>query len=150
MALRYFEDFQVGEIVPLGECTISETEIMEFGRAYDPQFFHVDPERAKTSMYGGLIASGWHTASIGMRLLVDGLLSKSASMGSPGLDALNWHKPVRPEDRLSARFTVLELTPSQTRQDRGRMRAKVEMLNAADDLVLSWTGTIIFGRRPAQ
>jgi acyl dehydratase len=147
MRQRYFEDFKVGETVELGEYQVSEAEILEFARRFDPQIFHVDPERARESQYGGLIASGWHTASLGMRLLVDGLLANSAGMGSPGVEALNWHKPVRPGDTLRARITTLDSAPSRTRTDRGRIRSKLEMLNQNGEMVLSWVGTIIIGTR---
>lgn len=148
MKLRYFEDFQPGEVIGLGECSFTEEEIIEFAHEFDPQPFHINPEWAKQTMYGGLIASGWHTASVGMRLLVEGLLSQSASMGSPGVESLTWNRPVRPQDRLRAQITVLDAYPSQTRLDRGRIRSKFEMLNMNDELVLSWVGIIIMGRRP--
>lgn len=149
MQIRYFENFQPGEVIELGECIFTEQEIIEFARQFDPQPFHLDPEQAKHSIYGGIIASGWHTASAGMRLLVDGLLSKSASMGSPGVDALTWNMPVRPQDRLHARLTVLDIYPSKTRADRGRIRSKFEMLNINNELVLSWVGIILMQRRPS-
>ena len=148
MAYRYFEDFAVGETVDLGQCSVSEEEILEFALRFDPQRFHIDAEHAKKTPYGGLIASGWHTASLGMRMLVDGLLGDSASMGSPGVEALNWHKPVRPGDTLRTRITTLESAPSQKHRDRGRIRCKLEMFNQRDETVLSWVGTIIIGTRP--
>jgi acyl dehydratase len=150
MGFRYFEDFKAGETVELGEYTISEADILEFARRYDPQVFHVDAERARETPYGGLIASGWHTASLGMRMLVDGLLGASASMGSPGVESLNWHKPVRPGDSLRARITTLESALSRSRPDRGRIRSKLEILNQSGEIVLSWIGTIIIGTQPKQ
>jgi acyl dehydratase len=150
MAFRYFEDFKAGETVELGERTITEAEILEFAARYDPQVFHIDAERARETAYGGLIASGWHTASLGMRMLVDGLLGSSASMGSPGVEALNWHKPVRPGDTLRARITTLESAVSRSRPDRGRIRSKLEMLNQNGEIVLSWIGTIIVGTRQKE
>jgi acyl dehydratase len=150
MAFRYFEDFKAGETVELGERTITEAEILEFAARYDPQVFHIDAERARETAYGGLIASGWHTASLGMRMLVDGLLGASASMGSPGVEALNWHKPVRPGDTLRARITTLESAVSRSRPDRGRIRSKLEMLNQNGEIVLSWIGTIIVGTRQKE
>jgi acyl dehydratase len=148
MGFRYFEDFKAGETVELGEYTIGEADILEFARLYDPQVFHIDAERARETPYGGLIASGWHTASLGMRMLVDGLLGASASMGSPGVESLNWHKPVRPGDTLRARITTLESALSRSRPDRGRIRSKLEILNQNGELVLSWIGTIIIGTQP--
>src|SRR5258708_3754152 len=122
MALRYFEDFvdMVGAApVELGNSVLTADSIVEFARAYDPQLMHTDPARAKGSIYGGLIASGWHTASTYMRLLVDSVIGDSESLGSPGIDNLRWLRPVRPGDTLHARFTVLEARPSQSRPDRG-------------------------------
>ncbi len=98
--MRYLEDFRAGEVIELGSCTISEEEILDFARRYDPQLFHVDPERAQASIYGGLIASGWQTCGLFMRLAVDGVIGDSSSMGSPGLDNLRWLLPVRPGDTL--------------------------------------------------
>lgn len=149
MSMRYFEDFAVGDTQDLGEATVSAAEIVAFGRQFDPQPFHVDEERAKASPFGGLIASGWHTAAIFMRLLVDGLLNSTASMGSPGIDELRWLQPVRPGDTLRARFTVVEATPSTRRPDRGTVRSTCEMLNQRGEVVMRVTGINIIGRRPA-
>ena len=102
----YFEDMAVGATVDLGKRSVSEEEILRFAREFDPQPFHVDPEAAGKSIFGGLIASGWHTCSITMRLLVDGLLSNSSSLGSPGIEQIRWVKPVRPGDTLHAVLTV--------------------------------------------
>ncbi len=100
MSLQYFEDLQEGAIIELGSKIITEKEIIDFAQEFDPQPFHIDPEAAKSSFYGGLIASGWHTVSIYMRLLVDNFLNQTVSLGSPGLDNLRWLKPVRPGDSL--------------------------------------------------
>lgn len=148
--MRYLEDFEVGQVFEFGGHTVSEAEILEFARRFDPQPFHIDPESAKGSIYGGLIASGWHTASLYMRMLVDSMVADSASMGSPGLDNLRWLKPVRPGDTLRARLTVLEVTPSRSRADRGTMRSRAEVLNQRDEVVMSLEPIGIFGRRPAE
>ena len=103
---RYFEDYLPGAVHDLGSITIGEAEIIEFARRFDPQPFHIDPEAAKQSAFGGLIANGWHTASLAMRLLVDHYVSRVASLGSPGADEVRWRKPVRPGDTLSVRVTV--------------------------------------------
>src|SRR5579871_83649 len=100
MQKQYFEDFQVGETIHLGSREITAEEIIAFAHQWDPQPFHVDPDLAKESLFGGLVASGWHTAVMYMRLLVDGFLNETASMGSPGIDELRWRKPVRPGDTL--------------------------------------------------
>jgi acyl dehydratase len=149
MPLRYFEDFTPGMALELGSYTITREDILTFARQFDPQPFHLDEERAKASLYGGLIASGWHTTAILMRLLVDGLLNESASMGSPGIDELRWLRPVRPGDTLHARYAVREATPSTRHADRGTVVSTCELLNQDDEVVLRLTGRNIIGRRPA-
>ena len=145
----YFDDLRVGPVGEYGTYTVSREEIIAFARAYDPQPFHVDDEAAKRSIYGGLIASGWHTASVAMRLVVDGFLKNAASLGSPGVDQLRWLKPVRPGDTLSVRVEILEVTPSRSKPDRGSIRATYETLNQRREVVLALTCTIMFARRPA-
>ena len=146
--MRYLEDFTPGEVIDLGSVTVSEAEILAFARQFDPQPFHVDPARAADSIYGGLIASGWHTCGLFMRLAVDHLLGDSSSMGSPGLDNLRWLLPVRPGDTLNARYTVLDVTPSRSRPDRGILRFRGEMINSRDETALSLEGVAFFARRP--
>ncbi|MBI2962411.1 MAG: MaoC family dehydratase, partial [Deltaproteobacteria bacterium] len=119
MGKTYLEDFRVGEIIELGSRAVGRDEIIEFGRRYDPQPFHVDEQAARESIYGGLIASGWHTASMFMRLMVDGMIAGSRSMGSPGVDEIRWLKPVRPGDTLRGRVVILEVVPSRSKPDRG-------------------------------
>ena len=150
MALRYFEDFSVGQSLELGGYTVTREEILAFARQFDPQPFHTDEERAKTSLYGGLIASGWHTAAIFMRLLVDGLLNETASMGSPGVDELRWLLPVRPGDTLGARFIVRETLPSARHLDRGTIVSQCEVRNQRDEVVMRTIGRNIIGRRPPE
>ena len=150
MAGRYFEDFRVGETVTLGSVTLSQEEIIAFASQFDPQPFHTDPEAAKDSAFGGLIASGWHTIALYMRLLVDGMIAKLAvSQGSPGVDKIEWLKPVRPGDTLSGRVTILELIPSRSRPDRGTIRTLGEMVNQKGEIVMTMRGIGFFGRRPA-
>src|SRR6059058_6090390 len=127
--MRYLEDLRPGEVFDLGEDTIREDEILEFARRFDAQPFHVDREAARQSMYGGLIASGWHTASFFMGLLVRGLLLDVASLGSPGIDELRWLKPVRPGDTLRARLSVVGARPSTKHADRGLITCVGELFN---------------------
>jgi len=143
----YLEDFQVGQVVELGSTTITRDEILDFATQYDPQPFHVDEAAAEQSIYGGLIASGWHTVSLFMRLLVDGLLCRAASMGSPGVDEVRWLKPVRPGDTLSARSIIHAVIPSRSKPDRGILRTTYEMFNQDGDRVLSMKGVGMFARR---
>ena len=132
---RFFEDYQIGSVHEFGSLIISQEEIISFARLFDPQVFHLDPESAKQTMYGGLIASGWHTSSLMMRLFVDHYLSHNASLGSPGVDELRWYKPVRPGDELSIRVTVTQARRSRSKPDRGVLHSFVEVLNQNDEVV---------------
>ncbi|ELY58288.1 MaoC family dehydratase [Natronococcus jeotgali] len=147
--MRYFEDFAVGETREFGEYEVTEEEVIEFAERYDPQPFHVDAEAAADSMFGQLVASGWHTAAISMRLLVEGPDDEDdwASMGSPGVDELRWHQPVKPGDTLSVRTEVLEKRASESRSDRGYLRSRLETHNGDDELVMHWIGSTILERR---
>jgi acyl dehydratase len=147
--VRYFEDFKPGDVIELGSRTISKERILAFAQEFDPQPFHTDEEAAKRSIYGGLLASGWHTGSLLMRILNDGLLKDTASLGSPGVDELRWLKPVRPGDVLSARMTVLESIPSRSKPDRGLIRSLMELRNQHNEIVLTVRGLSLLGRRPA-
>ncbi|NEX62806.1 MaoC family dehydratase [Noviherbaspirillum galbum] len=145
----YFEDFEVGKTIEVGTRTVSEAEIIEFARQFDPQPFHVDREAASRSIYGGVIASGWHTCAMMMRLMVDGFLNKSSSMGSPGVDEIRWLKPVRPGDTLKVTTTAVEARPSSSKPDRGVVVTRWEATNQKGELVATVTGMGMFGRRPA-
>ena len=134
---RYFEDYAAGSVYEFGSIAVEEAEVLDFARRFDPQVFHTDPEAAKKTIFGGLIASGWHTAAIMMRLFVDHYLSWAASLGSPGIDELRWTKPVRFGDELSIRVTVLEANRSRSKPDRGILRSFVEVLNQNHEVVLT-------------
>jgi len=137
----------VGDTFELGDTTMTRESMLAFATQYDPQPFHVDEEKARDSVFGGLIASGWQTAALFMRLVVDNLLCDTLSMGSPGLDEIRWLKPVRPGDTLRARFTVLDTIPSTRKSDRGTVRSLGEMLNQRDEVVMTLKGLHILGRR---
>lgn len=141
IAERYFEDYPAGLVAEFGSVTVSEPEIIEFATAFDPQYLHVDPAAAAAGPYGGLIASGWHTAGITMRLIVDNYLSQVASLGGPGADELRWPLPVRPGDTLWARATVVEARRSESKPDRGIVRTRCELHNQDDAVVFSTTVT---------
>ena len=143
----YFEDFEEGQVFELGEKTLTRDEIVAFAREFDPQPFHVDEEAAKDSAFGGLIASGWHTAAIFMRLYVDAVLRRAESMGSPGVEELRWLKPVRPGDTLSARLTVLDAVPSASRPGRGTVYLISEVFNSRGEKVMSMKARGLFARR---
>jgi acyl dehydratase len=137
---RYFEDYVPGSILEYGAISLSEAEIIAFGTQFDPQYFHVDPKAAKNGPYGGLIASGWHTSAVMMRLIVDHYLPKDASLGSPGIDEIRWTRPVRPGDSLWLRISILEAKRSRSKPDRGMVRALIEVLNQNQECVMTMKG----------
>jgi acyl dehydratase len=134
---RYFEDYIPGSVYEFGSAKVEEADIIDFAKRFDPQEFHTDPEAAARGPFGGLIASGWHTGSLMMRLLVDHYISKVSSLGSPGIDELRWLRPVRPGDTLRLRVTVLETTRSRSKPDRGVVRTFVETLNQNGEVAMS-------------
>ena len=145
---RYFEDYVEGDVHNFGSIEAEADEIIAFAKRYDPQSLHTDPEAAKLTPFGGLIASGWHTAGLMMRLYVEHYLTHVASLTSPGLDELRWLKPVRPGDRLSVRVTVLKAVASKSKPDRGVVTSSVEVFNQANETVMSLKVVNIIGRRP--
>ena len=145
----YFEDFNVGETLEIGRHAVTEAAILEFGRQYDPQPFHTDPERARASIYGGLIASGWQTCSIVMRVMCDAYLSEAASMGSPGMEEIRWLKPVRPGDVLVVMRTIEEARPT-SKADRGLVLSRWDVYNQRDEHVMMMRGYGLFGRKPVE
>ena len=146
--MRYWEDFEVGDATAFGPVTVTEDEIVEFARRYDPQPFHVDAEAAKQSPYGGLIASGWHTAALYMSMFVRGVLLDAASLGSPGVEEIRWLAPVRPGDTLSGRSTITDLRESSTDPRRGTVVTTNEVLNQDGTVVLRMKARGFFARRP--
>ena len=146
--MKYWEDFTVGETAGLGSHAITQDEILAFARKYDPQPFHTDPEAARRSIFGGLIASGWHTCTIMMRLSVEAnRREKAVATGSPGLDSCRWLKPVRPGDVLTGRAAVLATWPSRTRPI-GFVRRRIEMLNQRGEVAVEVVGITMYQRRP--
>ena len=147
----YWEDFEIGMTVEARSEPLTEASIIEFAQRYDPQYFHVDPVHAKDSIYGGLIASGWHTMAIAMRLMFGAYLERAtvSSLGSPGVDNLRWLKPVRPGDSLQMTMTVKARKPSSSKPDRGTVLHLWEVLNQRDELVATMEGYGMFKRRPA-
>lgn len=148
--MRHFEDFTPGTVFPLGSHTIERDDIVRFAREFDPQPFHVDEDAAAASPFGGLVASGWHTAAVFMRLYVDAVLVDTASEGSPGVDELRWRHPVRPGDVLTGGFTVEDVQPSTRRANRGTVHFRGELTNQEDIVVLTLRGRGLVGRRPAD
>lgn len=148
-AKLHFEDFAPGQTWEVDGPVVTREEIIEFATRFDPQYFHVDERAAQRSPFGGLIASGWHTVSICMRLICDAYLLRAASLGSPGVDEVRWLKPVRPGDRLRLKMTVLETKPSRSRPDRGTVLHRWEMFNQHGETVMRMHGYGMFARRPA-
>ena len=146
---QYFDDFVAGSVHDYGPTgPVTAAEIIDFARKYDPQPIHVDPDWARTGPFGGLIASGWHTAALTMRLLVDSYLPAAASLASPGIDELRWVRPVRPGDVLSVRVTVLEARPSRSKPDRGLIRSRIEVLDGEGLVVMTLVALNMVRRRP--
>ena len=141
-ALSYWEDFTVGDVQEFGNMLVTEAE-------FDPQPFHVDAEAAKSSLFKGLCASGWHTCAMAMRIMCDHYLLKAHSLGSPGMDSIRWLKPVRPNDRLRVRMTVLEARVMESRPAVGLVKTRWQMFNQAGEEVILMEGNGMFRRRPA-
>jgi len=147
---RWFEDYLPGTTTELGSIRVDEAEVVEFAQRYDPQPFHVDREAAAAGPFGGLIASGWHTCALMMRLLVEQYLSPVSSLGSPGVDELRWLRPVRPGDELVLRTTVEDARRSASKPDRGIVRTRVELVDQEGRQVLRLLATNLVQARPVQ
>ena len=143
----YFEDFTQGQTFDLGTLAVSREDIVEFAAEFDPQPFHLTEEGGKASLLGGLAASGWHTGSLVMKLLATGLLNRSACRGSPGIDRLQWKRPVFPGDTLTAAAEVLETRGLNSKPDLGLVTLRVTADNQSGVNVLLWESPILFGRR---
>jgi len=146
--ILYWEDFKVGETIEMGSHRFTAEEIIAFGQQFDPQPFHVDQQAARESFYGTLIASGWHTCSIAMRLMCDSYVNRTRSMGSPGVDNIRWLAPVKAGDTLTYRRIALEARASRSRPDAGLVRNRWEAVNQDGVLVLTMEGWGMLGRRP--
>lgn len=150
MPKLYWEDFVVGSVMEFGPRQITREEIIAFAAEFDPQPMHLDEEAARGTMLGGLAASGWHTCCLLMRMMADGFILNSSSMGAPGVEEVRWLAPVRAGDRLVARSTVLDKRASRSRSDFGFVRMRWEMLNEAGEPVLVETASLMFARREPQ
>jgi acyl dehydratase len=145
--MRHWEDFQVGEVTEVGPVTVTQDEIVEFATRFDPQPFHVDPEAARHSPFGGLIASGWHVCAAGMRMLTEQILERTHTLGSPGVENVRWLKPVRAGDTIAYRVIVAEARPSASKPGVGLVKHRWEARNQAGELVLTLEGWILLRRR---
>jgi acyl dehydratase len=149
MTKQYLEDFAAGQIYQTGRIRLDKEHIVAFATQFDPQPYHLDDEAARKSVFGGLAASGWHTAAVTMRLMVDGEFKPADGILGVGFDDLSWPRPVRPGDELHAKSEVLEVRPSKSRPDRGIIRVRTTTLNQNDEAVQVFTGNLIVPRRPA-
>jgi acyl dehydratase len=143
----FFEDYKSGTVYELGSVDVSADDIIAFARQYDPQLFHVDEEQATSTVFGGLIASGWHTIALYMRLFVEALLGGSRALGSPGGDELRWMHPVRPGDTLRARCTIEGVRASRSDSQRGVVETCGEMINQHGDVVMRLRTAVLISRR---
>jgi acyl dehydratase len=148
--VKYLEDFPVGVRRRLGSKLVDEDEVIRFATEFDPQPFHIDKEAAAQSFYGGVIASGWHTCSMTMRIMVDNYLIDAASLGSPGIDELRWLRPVRPGDTLTVYSTVEEMVPSKSKPDRGVLTTLSEVENQTGEVVMTMRGKSMMKKRPTD
>lgn len=147
--IEFWEDFEPGAEHPMGSFTLTQDEIIEFATRFDPQPFHIDPAAAAESMYGGIIASGWHTTAATMRLMVDHLIPSEASLGSPGMDEIRWLKPVFPDVEYHATYCVNSVVASTSKPDRGIVNSTSRLFNPDGEEVMNMTGVGFYLRRPA-
>lgn len=145
--MMYFEDLSIGQKIEIGPISISEQEIIEFAKKFDPQPFHIDVEKAKDSLFGGLCASGWHTCSLYMRMLYDGLLINLASLGSPGMNQIRWIKPLFPNETIKGELEILSKTPSRSKPNIGSMIINSRVFNSNNELIMTLESISIVKRR---
>ena len=150
MTVQYLEDFAVGQVYRSGCLRVDKEQILAFARQFDPQPYHLDEEAARKSAFGGLAASGWHTAALTMRLLVDGEFKPAGGILGVGFDELSWPRPVRPGDELHATSEILDVRPSKSRPDRGMIKVRTTTLNQNDEAVQVFTGNLLVARRPVE
>ena len=148
MSFRYFEDFRLGEKTELGRYPVTEAEILAFARQYDPQPMHLDRDFAAGTPFRGLIASGWHSCAMFMRLQVDGMLRESSAIASPGVEAIRWLRPVRAGDVLRAEAEVVEIVPSRHHAERGLVKHDCKVFNQDNEVVMTLRTLALFGRKP--
>ena len=148
MSFRYFDDFRLGEKIDLGRYPVTEAEMLAFARQYDPQPMHTDRDFAVRTPFGGLIASGWHSCAMFMRLQADAMLKESSAIASPGVDGIRWLRPVRAGDLLRAEAEVVEIVPSRHHPDRGLVKHDCKVFNQKDELVMTLRTLALFARKP--
>jgi acyl dehydratase len=149
MTERYLEDFAVGQVFNSARTRVDKEQIVTYAKQFDPQPFHLDEEAARKSPFHGLAASGWHTAGMTMRMMLDGEFKPAGGILGVGFDDLSWPRPVRPGDELHAKSEILEVRPSKSRPDRGMIRVRTTTYNQKDQPVMAFTGNLLVPRRPA-
>jgi acyl dehydratase len=150
MTVRYLEDFAAGQTFNTGRHRVDKEQIIAFARQFDPQPFHTDEEAARQSPFGGLAASGWHTAGMTMRLMLDGEFKPAGGILGVGFDDLSWPRPVRPGDELHAISEILDVRPSKSKPDRGMIRVRTTTFNQNNEPVMVFTGNLLVPRRPVS
>jgi len=146
----YWEDFVAGSVTDYGPRRVTREEIIDFALQFDPQPMHLDEEAARSSMLGGLCASGWHMCGLAMRMIVDGILRDSASMGAPGVDEVRWVKPLRPGDDITLRTTVLDTRVSRSRPEMGLINFRFELIDRHEATIMTMASSLMMGRRPTD
>jgi acyl dehydratase len=146
--MKYFEDFRAGDVIDCGTRLVTTEEIIAFAKQFDPQPFHIDEAAAKQSHFGGVVASGWHSGSLAMRMVVDNVMLDSSCMGSPGMERMRWLKPLRGGEMINVKFRVLDAELSKSRLDRGKLRVAFELYDKAGELLMDTIATVLFGCRP--
>jgi acyl dehydratase len=149
MTMHYLEDFAAGQIFNTGRLSVDKEQIVTYAKQFDPQPYHLDEDAARKSPFQGLAASGWHTAGLTMRLLVDGELKPAGGILGVGFDNLSWPRPVRPGDELYAKSEIIEVRPSKSKPDRGMIRVQTTTYNQKDEPVMIFIGNLLVPRRPA-
>ena len=148
MSTRYLEDFEVGQTFRSARITVDADQIKRFAADFDPQPFHLDERAAAKSIFRGLVASGWHTTAITMKLLVEGELTPAGGIVGVGADEIRWPRPVRPGDELRVECEVIDARASKSRPEQGVVRLKVTTLNQQNEVVQTFMPTLIVPRRP--
>jgi acyl dehydratase len=149
MAKLSWEDFAAGNVAEYGPRQVTLAEMIAFATEFDPQPIHLDEEAARASMLGGLSASGWHTCSLAMRMIADGILHNAMSMGAPGVDEVRWIVPLRPDESITLRATVLDTRVSRSRPDMGFVKFRFDLINQGGTTIMTMTSSIMLGRRTA-
>jgi acyl dehydratase len=147
MPKLHWEDFKAGDVAVYGPRLVTREEIVAFAAEFDPQPMHLDEAAASATLLGGLAGSGWHSCALMMRMMADGFLLESSSMGAPGVEEVNWLTPLRPGSHVRLRVTTLESRSSKSRPEMGLTRIRYDLIDAADTVITTMTSTMMLVRR---